>query len=215
MFTLSADLVPSRVRVAQPSVLAWCYLTPKSSRCHSGHCLARTNSLPVHALCCPPAFQHISFQKASPRCAAIALASCYKSCWSAAPFPPFPTPSILNRESTLRGMGRVPSWSCGGDTQGLRASEPGVLRLPGPSGWSYPYVPWGRVSSLIPAGQAAAAPAADLDSLGVGIETQCLLSSGADHLQLLKHLPTQQCILRGGEQRYTCWGVWRRKFRNI
>ena len=32
-------------------------------------------------------------------------------------------------------------------------------------------MPWGQVSSLIPAGQGVAASAADLDSLGVGTET--------------------------------------------
>lgn len=105
-------------------------------------------------------------------------------------------------------MGRVVSGSCGGDAHtGLGAKRARQWRLAGRSGWpgwSYPRVPWGQVSSLIPAGQGIAAPAADLDSLGVGIETKCLQPRRDDDLQLLKHLSTRQYILCGSEQRYTC-----------
>lgn len=88
--------------------------------------------------------------------------------------------------------------------QGSGASNAATKRLPGQSrwpGWSYLCAPWGQVYLLIPGVQGVAAPAADLDSAGLGIERRCLLSSIADDLQLLNHLSKLQYVLCGSEQR--------------
>lgn len=68
-------------------------------------------TLPVHALRCPPAFQHgFSFWKVSLRCAVIASASCYRSRWSAAPFSPLSHPQHFELRKHQEGRGDGCVW---------------------------------------------------------------------------------------------------------